>query len=146
MTGHLTFYCRNILREEINIYIVLCPRSSPNESIGLHHFLHLQLHLPASWSWKCISISFHLIVIVIIIVLLPIHNVAPCKTSHQLIGIYAFPCQPFSLHLGQGQARRLEAQEARRPGGPGGQEVGGEQSQFFTGGGENWTNYIWPAL
>ena len=24
------------------------------------------------------------------IVLLPKHNVAPCKTSHQLIGIYAF--------------------------------------------------------
>ena len=114
------FIVETFHREEINIHIVLCPRSSPEESIRLHHFLHLQLHLPASWSWKCIS--FHFIVIVIIIVLLPKHNVAPCKTSHQLIGIYAFPCQPFSLHLGQGQVRRQEA-GGRRPGGRR-QEVG----------------------
>ena len=86
-------------RKKMNIIIV--SQVIPEKSIRLHHFLHLQLHRPASWSWKCIS--FHFIVIVMMIVLLPKHNVAPCKTSHQLIGIYAFPWPPFSHHQGQGQ-------------------------------------------
>ena len=80
-------------------------------------------------------IPFHLIVIIIIImiVLLPKHNVAPWKTSHQLIGIYAFPCQPSSLHPGQGQLSSETVYTGRGRG-----RGAGEREQYFTGGGRDW--------